>query len=244
MNILSAAELLNIWERGLGRSHFQRALILLAASCSNLSPGDLARLSIGQRDYLLIMLRDLIFGSVVVGLTNCPECSETLELKFDLADILIRPETSQEKAFSHCSSGYEVIFRLPDSLDLAAIDNYDDLDSAKAILLQRCILIARHEGEEVPSSRLPHFLAEAVAECMEKIDPQADVLVSASCPSCSYQWAVIFDIVSFLWSEIDAWARRLMMEVHSLARAYGWGEEEILAMSPFRRQFYLEMVGE
>jgi hypothetical protein len=244
MNILSAAQLLNVWERGEDRPHFQRALILLATSCSDLSPRDLAKLSIGQRDYLLILLRELIFGSIVVGLTKCPECSETLELKFDLADLLIRPETSHDESFSLFCSGYEVIFRLPDGLDLAAIDDCDDLGSAKDNLLQRCILVASHEGEEVPSSRLPDFLVEAVAERIEKIDPQADILVSASCPSCRYQWAAIFDIVSFLWSEIDAWARRLMMEIHTLAKAYGWSEGEILAISPFRRQFYLEMVGE
>jgi hypothetical protein len=244
MNILSAAELLNVWERGLGRSHFQKALILLATSCSDLSPGYLAELSIGQRDYLLLMLRKLTFGPSVIGLTNCSECGEALELKFDLSEILIRPKAKQERTFSYCCAGYEVIFRLPNSLDLAAIDGSDDLDYAKAILLQRCILEVRHEGVELSSSMLPPVLAEAVAERMEKIDPQADILISASCTSCSHQWSVIFDIVSFLWSEIDAWARRLMVEVHTLARAYGWSEEKILAMSPFRRQFYLEMVGE
>jgi hypothetical protein len=38
-------------------------------------------------------------------------------------------------------------------------------------------------------------------------------------------------------------ARSLLAEVHSLARAYGWTESEILALSPQRRSTYLEMVG-
>jgi hypothetical protein len=50
-------------------------------------------------------------------------------------------------------------------------------------------------------------------------------------------------VVAYFWSEINAWAYRLLGEVHSLASAYGWREEDILAMSPWRRHVYLEMVG-
>jgi hypothetical protein len=34
-----------------------------------------------------------------------------------------------------------------------------------------------------------------------------------------------------------------LREVHTLAWAYGWREADILAMSPARRQFYIELVG-
>jgi hypothetical protein len=52
----------------------------------------------------------------------------------------------------------------------------------------------------------------------------------------------MFDIGAFLWEEIAAQARRLLREVHTLARAYGWREADILVMSAARRQAYLEMV--
>ncbi|HEX2516118.1 MAG TPA: phage baseplate protein, partial [Chloroflexota bacterium] len=38
-------------------------------------------------------------------------------------------------------------------------------------------------------------------------------------------------------------ARRLLREVHTLARAYGWREAEILALPGRRRQTYLDLVG-
>ena len=50
------------------------------------------------------------------------------------------------------------------------------------------------------------------------------------------------DIAGFFWAELDAWARRLLREIHTLARFYGWSEAEILALSPLRRRCYLEMV--
>ena len=45
-----------------------------------------------------------------------------------------------------------------------------------------------------------------------------------------------------LWAELEAVARRLAMEVHTLASAYGWSESEILSLSDARRRLYLEMV--
>ena len=56
------------------------------------------------------------------------------------------------------------------------------------------------------------------------------------------RWRAVFDIVTFFWSEIEAWACRILREVHILASAYGWCERDILALTSARRQFYLEMV--
>jgi hypothetical protein len=53
---------------------------------------------------------------------------------------------------------------------------------------------------------------------------------------------VAFDIASYFWDEINAWANRILREVHILASRYGWSERDILALSPWRRQFYLDMV--
>ena len=53
---------------------------------------------------------------------------------------------------------------------------------------------------------------------------------------------LLFDIGAFLWSEIEACASRLLAEVDALARAYGWRERDILAMSGIRRAAYLDMV--
>lgn len=50
--------------------------------------------------------------------------------------------------------------------------------------------------------------------------------------------------MSFFWDEINHWAKRLIHDVHILAVAYGWSEEKILALSPWRRQAYLDLVNQ
>jgi hypothetical protein len=43
---------------------------------------------------------------------------------------------------------------------------------------------------------------------------------------------------------METYARRLLYDVHALASAYGWSEDEVLAVSPARRRCYLEMAGQ
>lgn len=243
MKSLSAADLLNVWEWGLSQSPIQCALILLKAAYPEISPEQLANLSIGQRDRLLLTLRERMFGSQLVSQGVCPACGDRLELTFTVSDIRIAPEIEPAPVLAVKVKNYEVQFRLPTSLDLSAMASQQDLTMIRQQLLERCLLSAHHNGEVLSIGKLPAIVVDAVLEGMAQADPQADVQLALSCPACNHQWQVTFDVVSFFWSEIHAWARRLLQEVHTLASAYGWREADILAMSPQRRQLYLEMIG-
>ena len=244
----SASELLAVWEQGLAQPPAQRALALLAAACPDATPGALAELSIGQRDARLLALREWLFGPHVASLASCPGCGERLELGFDVADIRT-PSPAQGEGgegvtpLSLTVDGYEVRFRLPNSLDLLALAGQEEGAAARRLLLDRCVLTARRDGEEMPPDQLPDDVIRAVAERMDRADPVAEVRLDLSCPACGHRWLATFDIVSFIWSEIDAWACRTMNEVHVLASAYGWREADVLATSPWRRRLYLQMVG-
>jgi hypothetical protein len=243
MRVLSALELLNVWENGLTRRPDERALILLTAACPEVVPEALAQLSIGQRDAHLLTLREWTFGPHLACLAICPKCGERLELTFNTAEIRATTEAEPGGAILLSVADYEVRFRLPNSADLAVIASHDDIVAARDVVLQRCLLQVTHNGEAASANQLPTEVVEAVAARMAAADPQADIQLALSCPSCRHQWEMTFDIVSFFWSEIHAWAYRILREVHTLASAYGWREADILAVSPWRRQLYLEMVG-
>jgi hypothetical protein len=248
MRPLSASELLSVWERGHEQSPATQALLLLDAA----SPDQpLSKLSVGRRDALLLALREKLFGSRLVSLAVCPKCSERLELTFEASEIRAPADEAQPQTLTASAGGYEARFRLPNSEDLLEIaaGARRDATSASESLLSRCLLQARRKGRNqspasIESARdLPPALLAAIAEKMEQADPQANVQLSLNCVACGHRWSEIFDIVSYLWSEIDDWARRILREVHALASAYGWSEADILGMSARRRQFYLEMIG-
>ncbi len=244
MEALTVPELLDAWEQGLGRPQFERALVLLAASTDE-GADALSRLSIGRRDALLLSLRELTFGPRLTSVSACPACGERMEATFDVAGLRVAPEgdDEQREAFELSVNGYQIHFRLPDSLDQAALSAcVADVGAARDLLLRRCLLTVTHKGEEEGAEKLPQDVLEMIARRMEEMDPQADVRLGLSCELCAHAWEEAFDISSFFCAELDAWANRLLTETHTLARAYGWRESDILMMSAARRQFYLNLV--
>ena len=98
-------------------------------------------------------------------------------------------------------------------------------------------------GEPVAAAQLSADEVGQLAQAMAEADPQGDLLLALECGACGAAWEAPLDAAAFVWSEFAAEARRLLHEVDTLARSYGWTEPAILALSPRRRQRYLTLVG-
>ena len=243
MKTLASPDLLNAWEQGLSRSAAERALILLRlAAGEEASQKDPARWPIGQRDACLLDLRESVFGQEVDGIASCPECGARQEFQVPVGQLRVAaPEPGAQLAL--VSGDYQVDFRLPDSLDLCELEAEVGAEGDLSLrLLQNCVTSAMAGDQPVVAANLPGNIVQQLSERMAHADPQADINLSLLCPDCSHQWSEPFDIASFLWTELNAWASRTLFEVHQLAAAYGWSEAESLSMSPRRRGFYLEMI--
>ncbi len=243
MRALTAPDILRVWEQGQPQTSLDRALTLLAAGCQERTREELASLSVGQRDADLLDLREGTFGPVLNCYEECPRCGERLEFAFTTNHIRVpsSPEGKKKEGIL-AFEDWEVTFVLPTSIDLAAIAGSTSVEEARMLLMRRCVLESSQGGAAVPFDKLPGEVLLRLAARASECDPQAEVLIDLTCPVCSHAWQRVFDIVSFFWREICSQAKSLMCEVHTLARAYGWRETDILSMSPSRRQFYLERV--
>jgi hypothetical protein len=242
MRALSAVEVLDVWEDGSQKALAERALKLLEIVCPDTSREGLESLSIGQRDAMLLALREGLFGSHLGAVVVCPGCGERLDLTFDVGQIR---STSQEPEVEVCLDvdGYDLRLRLVNTADAIVATGHADLDKGRSLLMQRCLLSATRGGVPIDCGQIPPEVAELAVKRMAEADPMADIQLAMVCPRCNRRWSATLDIVSFLWSEIEAWAWRTLSEVHTLASVYGWTEREILGLSPSRRQCYLQMVG-
>jgi len=242
--MLSATEILAVWEAGLSQNPAERALTLLSVCVPETTRADLEQMNIGKRDALLLAFRERVFGPHFSGVTRCPKCQASLEMAFCSSDVRANLSGEPEESFSFTVGDYEFECRLPNSADLLAVIGARDPDVVANALFDRCVIEKWHRGVEVSTANLPAEAIDAIVDEMGRRDPQADIRFALACPDCSHQWEAIFDIVSFAWNEISAWAGRLLRQVHTLAMAYGWREIDILSMNSLRRQMYLEMLGE
>lgn len=223
MRDVSGAEVLDIWERGQGQHTLDRALAILVVAFPESSQAELE------------------------ALVDCPRCQEILEFTLRVDDIRVAPTTeAAAESYQMSEGGYDLRFRLPNSLDLAVLAQHagqlPDVAAARVLLTQHCVQAASHEGRAVAVADLPDTIVAALAARMAECDPQAEVQLQVACPACGHAWQALFDIATFLWSRILAQAGDLLRDIHTLARAYGWRAADILSMSPIRRQYYLDLV--
>jgi hypothetical protein len=229
----SAQALLVAWERGRSRHPIDRALLLRALAAPEAEPDGLADEPLGRRNAALLRLRLDTFGSALGAYLDCPRCGARLEIELDASALLATPSGSAKPV-----DVAGMVFRPPTSRDLAAILGEDVRRRAALRLLRLCLV----ESDEATDDAVLEPILERVEAALEQADPWADFRLDLGCEACGHSWAAPFDIAGFLWEEIDAYAGRLLDEVHLLARAYGWDEAAILGLPESRRAAYIERV--
>lgn len=243
MNALSTNDILLIWDRGQDLGSIDRALAILSVAAPTLTYAELLALPIGERDRRLLQLRKQTYGAVAHGFADCPACNEGMEFDLPLEELLGQEAATEDAAgipFRH--NNLSMKLRRISSGDLAAMLSSTAQHEARRTALRSCII----EFDPVQASNsydeLPDELFISLERRLAAADPFAELLFDMACPVCGHIWAAVFDIASFFWTELAAHATRLLQEVHQLARAYGWREAEIIALSARRRSFYLDLV--
>lgn len=237
---ISATSLLEIWERGYSRSPLSQGLLLLSLAWPDRSIESLKLISIGDRDRVLWILRQQLFGSTVQSLSVCPTCGHSWEIECDLSQAF-EAESTTDIRLDYISQDRLLTLRLPNSADLLQIAQGGEAESnaTRRGLLQACLI---HPEDAEAIQKLSDGQVDELSGRMADADPNSNLALGLECDRCQTAWQLPFDIVSFLWAEVDRVCRRLMVEVHRLAVAYGWQEREILNLTPWRRHLYLEMV--
>jgi len=235
MTGMDAQSLLACWEHGRRHHPQHRVQLLFAAAEPNLDPETLADRPLGTRNAALLRLRQSLFGDALKSCVDCPECGERLEFTLSANSLLARaPERLGGAGIPDVTVAGHTL-RLPTSRDLANVATESNASSAARRLLQRlCVSGTPEQWSEELETR--------IARALDDADPCLDLTLDLACPACGHDWSAPFDVGGFLWEEIDVRARRLLDEVHALARSYCWSERQILELSETRRRAYLERV--
>lgn len=232
MHLPSESELLQLWEKGEARHPIDRALLLCSVARPDLTAEALVGLPLGCINGQLLRLRAALFGESVLLQARCEACRETLELPVMVEEFLAQVAELEVAGPISCQGFW---FRQPTSRDLAAVVGLLDAEAAAVQVLESC-WIDRPDGEKVTKT-----LLAAVDALLEAVDPLADPQLVVNCPVCDRQMAVTFDPGQLLWEEVGEQVRQFMVQVHVLAKAYGWTESDVLELSPRRRRMYLQL---
>ena len=232
MTVLDAAALLAVWDTAAERPVVERGPWLVDELALAPSAGPALDLTVGACDRLLAQLRGQLFGPSVEAVSTCAACSRALEFRIELADLWPAPSAVADTV-EVVLDGRPVRCRPLSNRDLVEL-------AALAPGLRPAALVARSVGDHAPPATPD--VVRRLTEVLAAADPGSAAVLDVAC-DCGARSEAELDIRSFLWAELTEWAEHLLTDIHCLASAYGWPEHEILALSPRRRQAYLERCG-
>ena len=238
----TAATLLRAWESGAAAAPDDRATSLLPILGAVAASVRVDELTVGQCDARLFELRRALFGETLEAVATCPACRAEVEVTVPLGDLQPPLRDDPVPALTVQADGYTLVCRIPRNEDLRVLARRTG-EVRLLHLLERCVLEARSPGgAPVAPHELPEATVEAVAGTLAESDPGAQTVLRIRC-HCGSEWTDELDIRGVVWSDLTEWVGQVLTEVHLLARAYGWSEADILAMSGWRRRWYLEAAG-
>lgn len=218
-------------------------------------------LLVGDRQFLMMKLRQLTFGDKVQATTRCPwpDCGEEVDIDFLISEVPIKEVASQgrihrieleseiavDSGFPACALAID--FRLPSGADQEAVSPVLAKNESMAVnlLLTRCI---ERIGDQPSTPDLVQRLSPAarvgIERAMEAAAPGIDLNMEAQCPRCGRAFGAPFDVQDFLLGEASGSRDLLLREIHYLALHYHWSENDILQMSRKRRRRYIEILSD
>lgn len=189
-----------------------------------------ASLVASDREALLAAVYRRTFGETVRSTATCRECGSPFDVDFSLTD-LERKLRGERPAVAARPDGDALVlpdgtrFRLPTGADECAVAAIAP-ERAEAELRSRLVL----EGDPA-----------AAEDAMAALAPLVEDELELACPECGATQTARFELASYLLGALAGELGQLAREVHTLAVAYGWGLDEILALPRRRRRAYVEL---
>lgn len=212
-------------------------------------------LSVGDRDYVLVKLREVTFGPRMSRVLTCPydRCRALMDLDLMVGDFSIGERPTEP---SHClrlddagdGAMLEIEFRVPRGreLELISAQATTSIDELRDQLLHWCVVrvAAVEDGSESSFSALSSTSKQALAAAIEKAGPRVELELELVCPECSRTFDVAFDPASMLLEDVGAGRAAFERELHLLALHYHWSPRDLLELTRPRRQRYLRVLAE
>lgn len=202
-------------------------------------PDELARLTVGDRERLLLAVCSRLLGAATDLVVACPSCMSVVEVPIRFRDLVsAQPESSDRRCVLATRDGnWAAEVAPPTGEDLERTLGLGQRSAR--LLLEACLTaLFDAQGQAVGREDLPEDCEAELAEKLLALDPLAECRIAVECPHCAQSFETLLDGYALLKGAFGN-ASALYGDVYRMARAYHWSEADILALPLAKRAQYL-----
>ncbi|MFZ5673535.1 MAG: hypothetical protein ACOZAM_11290 [Pseudomonadota bacterium] len=203
------------------------------------TPDQLARLTIGDRERLLLAVCSRLLGAETDLVVSCPSCQSAVEMPISFRDLVTaRPASSDRRCALAAHDGTWTAELSPPTARKLESALGRGPEAARQLLEVCLTALFDAQGQDVGRAALPRECEAELAEKLLALDPLAECRIAVECPHCGTAFETLLDGFSLLKAAFGS-AAALYGDVYRMARAYHWSEADILALPLVRRAQYL-----
>lgn len=230
--------------RGVSQPHVVTAVLCCCATSAG-SPDEAWQFSVGRRTALLLQIGRLSGVDQLHIVQTCANgnCQEQLEVDLSVAALAAaQDEATEPECLPIALEGQELILRRPTGADQIAWQQRTFADRHEAVGAMVRSLVVEPAAYQYEGDALSEDDVDTIGAALHAADPLVGLTVEVDCPGCGEPASCLVDVQQAMLMRLEHRQRHLFREVHDLAQHYHWREEDILKMSRFRRQRYLDLI--
>lgn len=202
-------------------------------------------LTIGERIEYLLTIATLGCSSDLVVCLPCLNkvCKEQMEIEISLESLLdLQQKTYSKDRFMVLIGDERIQMRRPtgnDQLEWLKCSFADKDEAIKAMLKS---LISK-PGSFMQEYSISDEWLKNIDSMMDEYDPLVNFNLSVCCPYCEKQDNYEINLEELSLQMLHKAQLRLLEDVHRFAIHYHWCEQQTFSVPPWRRAYYLDLIG-
>jgi hypothetical protein len=196
-------------------------------------------MTVAERLQALISIACNSIGNTTTAVADCCNevCKEKIELELELSSFV---RETPRKIDWLSPDQQTFVCRLPTGMDQQAwYEHAKTLGAIDESWLANRLL---EENEHAVPSSLPDVWLQPLATALEAADPLTVLAIDVQCPFCDKPVCVEVDLEFLLLEGLRTKQRRMIEQIHRIARHYHWNETDIIAIPQWRRDRYLSRI--
>jgi hypothetical protein len=197
-----------------------------------------SRLSVADRQYLMLRLAALLNGEQMWLKVDCGHCDAPFDVELLRCDLPVKQAGDSFPEVSLHLENWDIEARVPTGQDQEAIPQSTE-EEALRTLLQKCICSVNGGSPHAEFSQLLNEEEiEAIDEALDEVAPAVCDRLLVTCPECNTEQNALLDH----YANIGLNEYFFYDEIHTLASHYHWSEADILDLPRSKRRRYLQLI--